>query len=170
MAYDNINYKEFENDNYGYDVCFIGGWADNGFNEKKKLILQTLKVFMNSDLKCGFFINRGISHDAENKILSNSRVCLNVHDKYQRKFGRDVNERTFKSLGLNGILVSDEINHQTHLFPEIKCSNNPESVLKYVKEYVNMDDDRLEKIKNKNKQNILTNHTYVNRVKQMLNE
>lgn len=170
LAFDNLNYKNVVDKKYQYDVCFIGGWANNGFNEKKQIILKTFSPFMDSGLKCGFFINKGISHDIENKILSNSKVCLNIHDKYQRVFGRDTNERTFKSLGLNGLLVSDEIAQQNTLFPMVESNNNPNEVLKSVKKYVTMDEDLRKSIKDKNKNLILGQHTYSHRVKKMLNE
>ena len=33
-AYDSISYKHLINDDYAYDICYIGGRANNGFDEK----------------------------------------------------------------------------------------------------------------------------------------
>jgi|15BtaG_2_1085339.scaffolds.fasta_scaffold01214_7 spore maturation protein CgeB len=170
LAFDNLNYKKILDEKFRYDVCFIGGWANNGFNEKKKILIDTFSAFVKSDLKCGFFINKAISHNIENKILANSKVCLNIHDKYQRVHGRDTNERTFKSLGLNGIMVSDQIEQQNCLFPNLKNSNEPQKILKYVKEYVNMSESERQDIANDNRKLVLAGHTYIHRVGKMLDE
>ena len=38
LAFDNISYTNFsKNKNYNFDVCFIGGRANNGFDEKYKI-------------------------------------------------------------------------------------------------------------------------------------
>ena len=168
LAFDSINYNFIEDKNYMFDVCYIGGWANNGFNEKRKIMINTLSEFMKSGLKCGIFINKNISHDEENLILSNSKVAINIHDAYQRELGHDTNERTFKSLGLNGTLVSDEVTQLTTLFPEVKASNNPEEMIKYVKDYVNMQPEELNKIKQKNRKLIQEKHCYTHRVEKLL--
>lgn len=92
-----------------YDICFVGGWANNGFNEKKKIILDVLGQFQKTNYRCGFFINKNLTRKQENEVLASSKVCLNIHDAYQRELKLDVNERTFKSLGINGCLLTDVI-------------------------------------------------------------
>ena len=47
-AYDSISYKNIINDDYIYDVCYIGGYADNGFNEKYKIMLKYFSEFRDS--------------------------------------------------------------------------------------------------------------------------
>ena len=42
LAFDSINYKNLEKEKFSYDVCFVGGWANNGFDEKKKIMLVRL--------------------------------------------------------------------------------------------------------------------------------
>ena len=37
LSYDSISYQSKEIIDYKYDICFIGGFADNGFNEKIKV-------------------------------------------------------------------------------------------------------------------------------------
>ena len=119
LAFDSINYEMTINKNFAYDVCFIGGWANNGFNEKKKIMIDVFSHFKQSGLRCGFFINKNVSHKSETEILSSSKVCLNIHDAYQRTLGLDTNERTFKSLGLNGLLVSNKKKKLEKMFPEV---------------------------------------------------
>ena len=170
LAFDSISYKPIKDTrSTKYDICFIGGWANNGFNEKRKIIIKNFFEFKKSNLNCGFFINKNLSHKQENTIICNSRLCLNIHDNYQRTLGYDTNERTFKALGLNGLLISDEVNQLEQLFPNIKTSNNPEKLVDFAKELMALSNKEINNIKEKNKQNVLANHCYTNRVKQMLN-
>ena len=168
LAFDSLGYKPVEDKKYEFDVCFIGGRANNGFDEKYKIMIQHFSAFKDSNLKCGFFIGKGLTHEQETAILSNSKVAVNIHDAYQRVLGNDTNERTFKSLGLTGVLVSDEVGQVSRLFPNIKMSNDPKKLVKLVEEYVKMPIDELLEIKKENKENIISNHTYINRVQKLL--
>ena len=93
---------------------------------------------------------------------------MNIHDVYQRVLGYDTNERTFKSLGLNGSLVSDTVGQLNRLFPEIKTSNDPKHLVDYAKQWLSLGDKKLEEIKEKNRSFILSNHCYTNRVEQLM--
>lgn len=169
LAYDSISYGDFQtNTDNKYDVCYIGGWANNGFDEKRKIMLDVFSGFKDSGLKCGFFINKNITHLQELSVISNSKVCLNIHDAYQRTLGLDTNERTFKTLGLNGILVSDKVNQITSLFPDVKTSNNTEEIVENVLYNVNLTEQQRQEIRHINKKQIAENHTYISRVKEFL--
>jgi len=170
MAFDYVNYIPKYDEKYNFDVCYIGGWADNGFNEKRSIMLKQFAAFKDSNLKCGFFINKSLTHEQENAILYSSKVCINIHDKYQRVLGLDTNERTYKALGLTGVLVNDNGAklQMGRMFPDVLNSSTPEEMVKFVKDHVNMDSKELQLIKEKNRQMILENHTYVNRVKTMM--
>ena len=123
---------------------------------------------MNSGLECGFFINKNLSHHQECQLLANSKMTLNIHDAYQRTLGLDTNERTFKSLGLNGLLISDTVGQLNNLFPEILTSLDSDELVKHAKHILSLTDDEKRVIKEENKQNILENHCYINRVKTLL--
>ena len=170
LAFDNINYKTNICDNYRYDICFIGGIANNGFNEKIKIIQETLNAFINSGLKCGFSVNQNISHATENQVLVNSKVALNIHDAYQRALGLDSNERTFKSLGTNGILVCDNVKQVKDLFPFVYCDNDSEKLIDQVKKYCFLPISELNAIKEQNKNEIEQNHTYIKRVEKLISD
>jgi len=165
LAFDSINYIFEQDEKYAWDVCFIGGWADNGFNEKKKIMIEHFSKFKDSGFRCGIFINQNISHEEETLILSSSKIAINIHDAYQRLLGFDTSERTFKSLGLCGFLISDSIDQYRRLFPENPIANNSEQMLSHLIKY--MDED-LSEIKERNRKLILKEHTYLNRVKQMI--
>jgi spore maturation protein CgeB len=168
LAYDSNGYRAIEDKSYQYDVCFVGGWANNGFNEKKRIMLDHFRELMHSGIKCGLYIGKNLSHEQENKILYNSKIALNIHDKYQRVLGLDTNERTFKSLGLTGILISDKIDHVNKYFPDVPLFENPKAMVKEIRGYLNLPESELQKIKMKNREMIKKEHTYVSRVKNML--
>ncbi len=168
LAFDNISYEYLEDEKYKFDVCFVGGRANNGFDEKYKIMMSHFSAFKDSGLKCGIFVGKNLTHEQENKLLYNSKVAINIHDAYQRKLRLDTNERTFKALGLTGVLVADDEGQLERLFPDVKRTNDPKEMVKLVKEYVNMPEEELSSIKEKNRKMILDNHTYVHRVKQLL--
>jgi len=169
LAFDSINYEpQVANEYKKFDISFVGGWADNGFNEKRGIILKTMMAFKDSGLKCGFFVNKNLSRQQEADLLANSRLTLNIHDAYQRELGLDTNERTFKSLGLNGALVSDSIGQQTRLFPNLETSSEPEEMVRIAKQYLELSEKELSDLKEENMQNILDNHCYTHRVKALL--
>lgn len=162
LAFDSINYRRAYDEKYASDVCFVGGWADNGFNTKKQILKDWLGAFKDTDLKCRFLINQNVSHEEEEKILSSTKVCINIHDDYQHELGLDTNERTFKSLGLNGCLVSDYVAELESLDLGIRLTRSPVSMSIVAQTPCS------EEAKENNRKNILENHTYVCRVEEML--
>tara|TARA_R110002072_G_scaffold140194_1_gene284072 strand:- start:224 stop:1141 length:918 start_codon:yes stop_codon:yes gene_type:complete len=169
LAFDSNSYVPVVDDNIKFDVCFVGGWANNGFDEKRKIMLEYFKEFKDSGLKCGFFINKGLTHEQENAILYNSKVTINIHDAYQRALGLDTNERTFKSLGTNGILVSDNIKQIRNLNLGVSIAESSKDMVDAVRVLTQeIDSNVLESMRQDNKKNILKNHTYIERVKTML--
>lgn len=169
LAFDNISYSNYEyKSEYCYDICYVGGRANNGFDEKYRIMLDTFKPFMKTELKCGFFLDKNLSHEQEKNILFNSKICLNIHDAYQEKLGLDTNERTFKSLGINGAMVSRDNSQMNSMFPNLKTSKNYEGLVENTLEL--LESNNLEDIKEQNRTEIILNHTYVNRVTQMLRD
>ena len=169
LAFDNINYINGIKDKYDYDISFIGGIADNGFNEKIKIMQEVLLAFLDTNLKCGFYVNKNLSHQEENYVILNSKIALNIHDAYQRINGYDTNERTFKSLGINGILISDKVDQLHRLFPFVMTSNNTKELIEYAKIYCNKNVRELNEIKEKNQDLIDKQHSYIKRVERMIN-
>jgi len=166
LAFDSISYKPIIDPAYEYDVCFVGGWADNGFNEKRQIMMEHFNVLMKTGLKCGVFINKGLTHEQENLVLYNSKVALNIHDSYQRILGNDSNERTFKSLGLTGALVCDNIRQISGMFPDLPLYSSPAEMVEQIHSYLE-NEKLLKETKDHYRQLVADEHTYVNRVKQM---
>lgn len=174
LAFDNLSYQNLHTE-YKYDVCFIGGWANNGFNEKESRIKEILGSFKDSKLRCGFFINKNLSHEQENKVLSNTLLPLNIHDQYQVELGWDTNERTFKSLGLSGSLISDHVQiFEDDSMKDLKIVESADPLKHFILFAYSMIighnilKKEIELYKKKNIDAVLKNHTYVSRVKQML--
>jgi len=165
LAFDHLGYKPEENPSAEYDVCFVGGWADNGFDEKRGIMLSHFAELEKLGIKLGIVVNQGISDEEEANILYNSKVALNIHDHYQRVLGIDSNERTFKSLGLTGFLVSDDVDEVKNLFPSVPIGLDEKHFAATVEKYVNTD---LSSAKKENRKLILENHTYVHRVNSLL--
>tara|TARA_R110000824_G_scaffold10089_2_gene44830 strand:- start:8385 stop:9302 length:918 start_codon:yes stop_codon:yes gene_type:complete len=169
LAFDSVGYEQLPDEKYKkFDISFVGGWANNGFNEKRKIMVDIFSKFMNSDLNCGFFVGKNLTHEQECKVLHNSRVTLNVHDAYQRILGLDTNERTFKSLGLNGCLVSDTVGQLNRLFPQLKTSLEADELVQITKDYLSLTEVELNDIKEHNRQMVMDNHCYTHRVKSLL--
>ena len=131
-------------------------------------MIEVFSKFMDSGLKCGFFINKGLTNEQECDLIFNSKLSLNIHDAYQRTLGYDTNERTFKSLGLNGALVSDTIAQLSNIFPDVPTSLDSNVLVDKTKELLSLTKDEIRGIKEINRQNISDNHTYINRVEQLL--
>jgi len=169
IAFDSVAYKDLENQEYTFDVCYIGGRANNGFDEKYQIMSKYFSKFVDTDLKCGIFVDQNISHEQENLILCNSKICLNIHDNYQRSMvTSDTNERTFKSLGLNGILISDREGYIPKTFPDVPIFDTPEQMVELVDNYLNMPSDDLQEIRDRHRKLIRGKHTYIERVKTQL--
>lgn len=172
LAFDDINYLPLikaTKAKYAYDVCYIGGRANNGFDEKFQLLQKTFSAFENSGLNTGFFIDRSLTLDDEANILFHSEIGLNVHDVFQQLYGFDTNERTFKTLGLNGALFSDSVKQLQTMFPDITSSNEPSVLCSYIKEFLQLTPKEKNDFKQKNKQVMIDNHTYKSRVETLLN-
>jgi len=167
LAYDNIGYEEYgqiEN-SQKFDVVFIGGYADNGFNTKKRIMLSIFKKFMHSSLKCGFFLNKDLTHVQEITLLNEAGVCLNIHDEYQRVLGHDINERNFKALGLNGCMVSDYVEEGVRLLGD-DIFFKDEHIVDAVTRKLNM----TKHDRNETREMIKRHHSYINRVGSLLEE
>lgn len=165
LAFDNISYGTPErNVKLAYDICYVGGRAHNGFDEKYKIMMKYFAAFKDSGLKCGFFIEKNLKHEQERDVIFNSKICLNIHDANQLKTNIDTNERTFKTLGLNGMVVCNNNGQFSRLFPHISTATTPEALVLIAKELCDKD---LTEQKIANRANILKNHTYSTRVEEM---
>ena len=173
LAFDHIGYNPIKNKELEYDVCYVGGLANNGFNEKEAIMDDYFGEIVESKYKIkGRFVdNQNVSLQFEADLLFNSTIALNIHDAYQQSLGFDVNERTFKSLGLTGFMISDHVYELRNLFPKVPTADNSKEYVKLINSYLGMAESNkedLKQLKESNRQHILNNHTYVHRVNRLL--
>ncbi len=106
----------------------------------------------------------------EAKIYSSSKICINVHEEYQKKYGGDCNERTFKIPLCGGFEITDDVSCIHKYFDdgkEIVIAKNREDWFDKINYYMDNPDERLAIIE-AGRDKVLREHTYHNRAEQML--
>ena len=108
--------------------------------------------------------------DDEAKIYRSSLISINVHEQYQRQFGGDCNERTFKIPLCDGFEITDNVRCIASYFKEgeeIVIAKSKDEWFEQIRYYIR-NPERREPIIAAGKRNVLQNHTYHNRARQML--
>lgn len=106
----------------------------------------------------------------EPKIYASSRISINLHTSYQQKYGGDCNERTFKIPLYGGFEITDDVACIRKYFvpdKEIIIAKNKKDWFDKIGYYIQHPEER-KKIITAGKARVLKDHTYHNRVKQML--
>lgn len=105
----------------------------------------------------------------EGKIYRSSTVSINIHEDYQRRFGSDCNERTFKIPASGGFEICDNVAAVRKYFSdgEILMAESDDDWLEKIKYYLNNPSKRGEFIEAGRKK-VLAEHTYHNRVEQII--
>lgn len=106
----------------------------------------------------------------EARIYSSSKICINVHEEYQRKFGGDCNERTFKIPLCGGFEITDDVACIRKYFKEDKeiiIAKDREDWFEKIDYYIENPDKKLAIIQ-AGKERVLREHTYHNRVEQII--
>ncbi len=106
----------------------------------------------------------------ERKIYSSSTISINVHEEYQKKFGGDFNERTFKIPICGGFEITDNVaSISTYLEDgkEIVIARSIKDWFDKIDYYMQNSEKRLPIIKAGQKK-VLEKHTYHNRVEQII--
>ena len=105
----------------------------------------------------------------EGSIYNSSLISINVHEDYQRQFGGDCNERTFKIPLCDGFEISDDVACIRKYFKEdeIVVSKDKDDWYEKIDFYIKNPDKRLAIIE-KGKLRVLADHTYHCRANQIL--
>lgn len=106
----------------------------------------------------------------ERRIYASSLVSINIHENYQRKFGGDCNERTFKIPACGGFEITDDVACISKYFKEgeeIIIAKDKDDWFDKIGFYIRNPDERL-KIIEVGRRRVLQDHTYHNRVKKLL--
>lgn len=107
--------------------------------------------------------------DDERKVYSSSTISLNIHESHQRLNGKDFNERTFKIIASGGFEICDNVKVLRKYFneKELIIGKNTEDWFEKIEFYLKHPEKRISVIK-AGKKKILSEHTYNNRVKQII--
>lgn len=106
----------------------------------------------------------------EARIYSSSRICVNLHEDYQREFGGDCNERTFKIPACGALEIVDNVACiKTYLEEgkEVVIAYNKQDWFDKIKYYMDYP-DKAQKIAKQGMHKVLSQHTYHNRASQIL--
>lgn len=106
----------------------------------------------------------------EAKIYSSSKISINVHEEFQKKFGGDCNERTFKIPLCGGFEITDDVACIRKYFEdgkEIIIAKNKKDWFDKIDYYINNPDKR-KTIIEAGRQRVIKEHTYHSRVEQII--
>lgn len=105
----------------------------------------------------------------EARIYSSSIISINVHEKYQREYGGDCNERVFKIPFCKGFQIVDGVSCIRKYFntdSEMVVAASPEDWLEKIHYYMKYQEER-EAIVKAGHDRVVRDHTYHHRVKQI---
>lgn len=106
----------------------------------------------------------------EGLIYFSSTISVNLHEDYQRKYGGDCNERTFKIPLCEGFEITDSVSCIKRYFKEgeeMVIAENKKDWFEKIEYYLKNPEKRLQIVK-KGKIRAEQDHTYHNRVKSIL--
>jgi len=194
LAVDKIALKEEFNKKYETDISFVGTYLPQKRNYFKnyvfplknkynvKLYGQDWNIF---DRACGWvqrlgqyfnisFLSRirlpKLQLIDEARIYKSSVISLNVHEDYQKEFGGDCNERTFKIPACGGFEITDDVACIRRYFKdgeEIVIAKNKDDWFEKINYYMENQEKRLS-IVNAGRKKALKEHTYHNRIEQII--
>jgi spore maturation protein CgeB len=149
-----------------YDTKIYGQdwtWWDKGLGFAQKVgqyfNVPGLKSFRKPKLQL---------HD-EGNIYRSSLISINIHEDYQRQFGGDCNERTFKVPFCGGFEITDDVACIRKYFAEdeMVIAESAKDWFEKIDYFVQHPDERLPLIE-KGRARVARDHTYHNRVEMIL--
>lgn len=194
LAADKITLKDDFKDKFKADISFIGTYLAQKrdyFNEyvfplKKKYDLKLYgQDWTILDRSLGFVQKVGqyfnfpviksirkpkLQLEDEGSIYASSTISINVHEDYQREFGGDCNERTFKIPFCGGFEITDDVACIQKYFKvgeEIIVAENKQDWFDKINYYIKNPEKRMDII-HKGKLRVGKEHTYHNRVNKIL--
>lgn len=108
--------------------------------------------------------------DDERKIYSSSTISINIHEDYQKKYGGDCNERTFKIPLAGGFQITDDVKCIRKYFEdgkEIIVAKDKSDWFEKIDYYMKNKDKR-NSIIEAGRRKVLREHTYHNRVESLI--
>lgn len=150
-----------------YDLKLYG--QDWKFSEKVLSLSKKFAQYMNipvlKDIQKPVL---GLEDEAS--IYKSSVISINVHEEYQKEYGKDCNERVFKIPLYGGFEITDNSSVIKKYFKEgeeIIVAKDSKDWFEKIDYYMKNPEKRL-KIMEAGKARVLKDHTYVNRVRSLL--
>lgn len=193
LAADTSRFFPDFDESYKADISYVGSYL----NDKKQFInthLIPLKKKYNvrtygSDWnfndrligyiqKGGQYLNIGplkelreikLPLDDERKVYTSSTISLNIHENHQRRDGSDFNERTFKIIASGGFEICDNVSILRKYFTEkeLVIAEDTNDWFDKIDYYIRNPERRIPIIEAGRKR-VLKDHTYTNRVDQII--
>ena len=107
---------------------------------------------------------------AENHIYGSTKICINIHEEYQKKYGWDCNDRTFRTLACGAFQITDDvacIHKYLEDGKEIVIAKDKQDWFEKINYYMHHPQQRA-MIAQAGRERVLQDHTYHNRVQQIL--
>lgn len=179
---------------YACDIAFIGTYLPERRNFMKKHVFPLKKKYdlklycqdltyidrsLGFAMKVGQYFNipymrsfkkNNVTFQQEQSILKSSTICLNIHEDYQKRFGRDFNDRTFKIPLFGGFEITDNVKSIGKYLKdgkEIVIAKNTNEWFDKIDYYLKNPEKRIPIIK-AGQTRVLNEHTYHNRVNQLI--
>jgi len=178
---------------YAGDICFIGNYLPDKRDFFKAHLFPLLKkykvnIYGNDwtwgSQVVGYFQKLGQYFDIsslkrirkivlpledERKVYASSGISLNIHEKHQRKYGSDFNERTFKIIASGGFELCDNVKVLRRYFTEdeLVIAENTTDWFEKIRYYF-VNPDKRASIIEAGRKVVLSSHTYVNRAEQFI--
>lgn len=150
-----------------FDVRFYG--QDWTLTDRYKGFLQKVGQYYNIPLLRSLQKPK-LQLSDERKIYNSTKISINVHEEYQKKFGGDCNERTFKIPAAGGFEIVDNVKCISKYFKkdeEMIIAENKNDFMNKLEYYLKYPEKKLSVIQ-KGKARVLKEHTYHHRAKLIL--
>lgn len=118
----------------------------------------------------GSIIKSKLKIEDEAAIYLSSKICINIHEDQQKKYGGDCNERTFKIPLYGGFEITDDVACIGKYFKnneEIVIAKDKNDWFDKISFYIKHPEQR-QKITDAGKKRALKDHTYHNRARQII--
>lgn len=195
LAADKTFFEEKFSSKFAADISFIGTYLPGRREFMKKHVFPLRKKYkvnlycqdmtfvdrsLNFAQKVGQYFNipvlksfkkNNVTFKQERQIFSSSTISLNIHEDYQREFGMDCNDRTFKVPLYGGFEIVDNVACIKNYFDarkELVVAENSKDWFEKIDYYIKNPEKRLPIIEAGRKR-VLKEHTYHNRVGTMIN-
>lgn len=180
--------------NYKFDIAFIGAYQPQKkkffqeyvFPLKAKYDLQLIgrdwtwiDKQKNNIHRVGQYFNIPILKTLQKpvpakgetaKIYTSSKLLINVHEEYQRSFGGDCNDRTFKVPACGGLIINDDVSCIRKYFAddEIVIAKDKNDWFEKIDYYMSHTEEA-KKIAKKAQIRVMTEHLWEHRLQKIIN-